>query len=89
MLPDLRAAFNAKWSESAYRDLVQRLELRTGATLNFPISETPCFFPRSLMDTLAATGTQLIEQILNSPDAMRTADAAVPERYRGHGAEAS
>ncbi len=48
------------------------------------------------MDALAATGGRLIEQILNSPDAMRPADAAVPERYRpstalgasGHGAEA-
>jgi hypothetical protein len=62
--------------------------LRTGATLNFPISETPCFFPASLMDTLSATGSQLIEQILNSPDAMRAADGAVPERYRGDTAEA-
>jgi hypothetical protein len=87
VIPELRARFNASWTDARFRDLVQRLELRTGATLNFPISETPCFFPRSLMDTLAATGRQLIEQILNSPDAMRTADAAVPERYRGHGAE--
>lgn len=88
MIPELRARFNASWTDARFRDLVQRLELRTGATLNFPISETPCFFPRSLMDTLAVTGRRLIEQILNSPDAMRTADAAVPERYRGHGAEA-
>ena len=95
MIPDLRAAFNAKWSESAYRDLVHRLETRTGATLDIPISETPCFFPRALMDSLAATGIELIDQILNSPDAMAAADGVVPERYRpstslgtsGHGAE--
>jgi hypothetical protein len=41
------------------------------------------------MDSLAATGIQLIDLILNSPEAMTAADAAVPERYRGHGAEAT
>src|SRR5688500_10004773 len=87
MIPALRTAFNAAWTEQKYRDLIGRLERRTGATLEFPISETPCFFPRSLIDSLASTGIQLIDQILNSPEAMAAADGAVPERYRGHGAE--
>jgi hypothetical protein len=88
VIPALRTSFNASWTEKKYRDLIARLETRTGATLNFPISETPCFFPRSLMDSLASTGIELIDQILNSPEAMTAAEAAVPERYRGHGAEA-
>jgi hypothetical protein len=89
VIPALRAAFNERWTEAQFRDLIRRLEQRTGATLNFPISETPCFFPRSLMDSLAATGNQLIDLILNSPEAMAAADAAVPARYRGDSAEAS
>ena len=88
MIPALRAAFNASWTDAQFRDLIRRLEQRTGATLHFPISETPCFFPRSLMDSLAATGIRLIDLILKSPEAMTAADAAVPERYRGQGAEA-
>ena len=87
MIPALRAAFNASWTEAKYRDLVRRLETRTGATLGFPISETPCFFPRELMRTLADTGLTLLDQILNSPEAMQQADSVVPERYRGVGAE--
>ena len=87
MVPHLRAAFNASWTDTKYRDLILRLEQRTGATLGFPISETPCFFPRPLMDSLAATGVTLLDQILNSPDAMSQADAVVPERYRGQSAE--
>ncbi len=82
MIPELRASFNAAWTEARYRDLVARLEQRTGATLGFPISETPCFLPRSLMTTLGATGLTLINQILDSPAAMAAADAAVPERFR-------
>ncbi len=96
MIPNLRAAFNAQWSEEAYHDLVRRLEVRTGATLEFPISETPCFLPRSLMSTLAATGAALINQVLDDPEAREAADRVVPERYRpsaslgasGFGAEA-
>ena len=87
MIPHLRTAFNDSWTEAKYQDLIRRLELRTGATLGFPISETPCFFPQSLMSSLAATGLELVHQILDNPDAMAAADAAVPDRFKGPGAE--
>ena len=87
MIPNLRAAFNASWTERQYRDFINRLEMRTGASLGFPLSETPCFFPRSLMDALASTGLELLDQILGSPEAIAAANAIVPERYRGPGAE--
>src|SRR5688572_28367879 len=88
VIAQLRQSFNESWSERKYRDVIGRLERRTGSTLEFPISETPCFFPRSLIDSLASTGIQLIDQILNSAEAMKAADTAVPERFRGQGAEA-
>ena len=88
MIPELRSKFNASWTEEKYRDLVHRLETRTGATLGFPLSETPGFLPRSLMSALASTGLTLLDQILESPDAMAEADAVVPERFKGTGAEA-
>ena len=82
MIPSLREPFNQSWSEARYRDLIARLEARTGATLGFSISETPCFFPRSLMDELSATGLELVEQILGSPEARAAALAAVPARFQ-------
>ena len=88
MIPALRTAFNASWTEAKFHDLVRRLETRTGAPLGFPISETPCFFPQSLMRQLASTGLELVHQILDNPDAMAAADKAVPDRFRGPGAEA-
>ena len=88
MIPALRARFNESWTEQKYRDLVHRLEARTAATLDFPISETPGFFPHALLSTLASTGLTLLNQILDSPEAMADAAAIVPERYRGAGAEA-
>ena len=88
MINSLRQQFNASWSERAYRDLVARLETRTGTTIGFPISETPCFFPRSLIDELSATGLELVEQILSNPRARAAARAAVPDRFHGPNAEA-
>jgi hypothetical protein len=87
VIPHLRTAFNESWTEAKYQDLVRRLELRTGATLGFPISETPCFFPQSLMSSLASTGLELVDQILANSDTMAAADAVVPDRFRGAGAE--
>jgi hypothetical protein len=87
VIPALRQAFNASWTDAKYRDLIRRLELRTGATLGFPISETPCFFSQSLMSSLGATGLDLVHQILDNDDAMSAARSAVPERFDGPGAE--
>ncbi len=88
MIPELRKSFNQSWTEAAYRELVARLEARTGATLGFPISETPCFFPRPLMDELSATGLELVTQVLDNPAARAAALAAVPARFHGPNAEA-
>lgn len=87
MISSLREPFNASWTEAQFQDLIRRLELRTGAALGFAISETPCFFPRALMDSLADTGVTLVDQLLNSPEIMAASNAAVPERYRGESAE--
>ncbi len=87
MIPNLRHSFNQSWSEARYRDLTARLELRTGVTIGFSISETPCFFSRSLMDELSATGLELVAQLFDSADARAAALAAVPERFRGPNAE--
>jgi len=87
MIKSLRQQFNASWSEPAYRDLLARLEAHAGAAPGFPISETPCFFPRSLMDELSATGLELVGQILDNPAARTAALSAVPERFRGANAE--
>jgi len=82
LIPNLRQSFNASWTAGAYRDLLAILEARTGARPGFPISETPCFFSRSLMDELSATGLELVGQLLGNADARAAALAAVPERFR-------
>ena len=82
MIPPLRARFNASWTEARYQTLLMHLQARTHGSIDFPVSETPCFFPRTLVDQLADVGVALIEQAL-AGDAAAAAARAVPERFRG------
>src|SRR4029453_7550929 len=85
MIPSYRNAFNASWTDARYESLHTTLERRSGAPLGFHLSETPCFYPRSLMNQLAAVGAELVQQSL-SGEAGRAGAEVVPERYRGPGA---
>ncbi|MBA3269989.1 MAG: hypothetical protein H0T71_05710 [Acidobacteria bacterium] len=82
MIPALRQRFNASWSESQYAALMAHLQHHTSGRIEFPISETPCFFPRMLVDQLAAIGTELIQQSMTGDAAAAAADV-VPDRFRG------
>lgn len=77
----LREAFNASWTEERYAQMREALVRRAGP-VEFPISETPCFFPSALMHELAQTGAELTRQAL-SGDAAAEATRVVPDRFRG------
>src|SRR5688572_24855628 len=85
MIPDVRRAFNAQWSEERHRQFTAALTARAGVPIEFPLSETPCFFPRALVDELAVTGEELVRQSL-AGEARAAAEAVVPDRFRGPGA---
>jgi hypothetical protein len=87
MLPALRERFNAAWTQARYDAMLSSLQQRTGGRIEFPISETPCFFPRGLIERLGAVGRELIEQAM-SGEAARAAAAVVPARFRGAASEA-
>ena len=81
MIPALRQAFNAAWTEARYGALRTRLQQRTAGSIEFPVSETPCFFPSPLIDEMAATGRDLIRQAM-SGEAAKAAASVVPARFR-------
>jgi hypothetical protein len=83
MVEPFRTEFNERlFSDARYAELKERLNRRTRAEIEFQISETPCFFPRALMDEMAATGRRLIHQLIDSPAYMELSDGAIPEEYR-------
>jgi hypothetical protein len=82
MIPSLRQKFNASWTQAQYDALMADLQSRTHGSIAFPISETPCFYPRDLIDDVAAIGVELIRQALAGETAAAAA-RVVPERFRG------
>ncbi|MGA2593174.1 MAG: hypothetical protein ABSH32_24935, partial [Bryobacteraceae bacterium] len=80
MIPALRDRFNAGYTPEKYRNFLARLEAACGAPMGFRHSETPCFFPASLVDRMARDGCDLIRQ-LTTPEYRAISRQAVPPRY--------
>jgi hypothetical protein len=85
LLPDLRRRFNASFTPERYQAFVAALEQSCGAEIHFRVSETPCFFPRELMDRFSATGAELIHQLMNNPEYRRASDATIPPEFNAPG----
>ena len=88
MVPALRTAFNTRWREERYDAFLDGIRKRVGVPIEFPLSETPCFLPRDLVESLSRAGEELILQSV-SGRAAEAAAGVVPERFRGAGAGAT
>ena len=82
MLQPYRDQFNAQFSPAKYADLLACLNQATRTSIEFRVCETPCFFPKSLIDQLADTGSILTHQLLDNPDYRRASDQTIPDQYR-------
>ncbi len=83
MLQAYRKRFNEEqFSAERYRELLSRLEERTRSPIEFRVCETPCFFPKELLESLVETGRKLIHQLIDSPEYMRRSEETIPPKYR-------
>jgi hypothetical protein len=82
VLPELRQAFNHDYRPERYQALLEDCARQARAPLEFRISETPCFFPRSLMQRIANTGAELTDHLLGDAAFLKASEEAVPERFR-------
>jgi hypothetical protein len=82
VLPELRQAFNHDYRPERYQALLEDCARQARAPMEFRISETPCFFPRSLMQRIANTGAELTHQLLGDAAFLKASGEAVPERFR-------
>jgi len=81
MIPALRDRFNRDYSPEKYRRFLEALDSSCGAKVNFRVCETPCFFPRALVERLARAGREMIHQLVGDPAYRRASDAAVPPSF--------
>lgn len=81
MIPSLRRQFNHNFSPEKYQTFLRRIDEACGTHVQFRLSETPCFFPKELIDRMARDGDALIRQLVDNPQYRTKSDAAVPAEF--------
>jgi hypothetical protein len=82
MIPTLRKPFNARFTPEKYQAFLRRIEDACGTRAQFRLSETPCFFPKSLLERMADDGKELIRQLVESPEYYARSEASIPSEFR-------
>ncbi len=82
MIPFHRQQFNREYSEAKYARFLALLQARCGEPTPFRHSETPCFVPANLVETMARYGREMVEQLLANPRYQEDSRAAIPAEYR-------
>ena len=88
MLASARDHFNKSFTEERYRAFIEAVTARAGVPVEFRLSETPCFFPATLMQSLIGAAQDMTSQLLNDAAYRKAADTIVPEQFRLSGGEA-
>ncbi len=82
MIPTLRQAFNAGFTQEKYDRVRHEMTERCGMEVPFPLCETPCFFPKALVERMGEDGKILIRQLVENPDYRQRSEASIPARFR-------
>jgi len=81
MIPALRERFNRDFTPENYRAFLAALDAACGTHVKFRVCETPCFFPRTLVERLAAAGSEMIHQLVDDPAYREASRAAIPAEF--------
>jgi hypothetical protein len=81
MIPSLRKQFNAGFSSEKYRAFLRRIDDACGTHVQFRLSETPCFFPKALLERMDRDGKELIRQLVESPEYRARSNASIPAEF--------
>lgn len=84
MIPSLRQQFNSNFKPEKYGAFLRRVDEICGTHVQFRLSETPCFFPKTLLDRMASDGEELIRQLVDNPNYRAKSDEAVPAEFKVH-----
>src|SRR5579859_1262233 len=82
MIPSLRQQFNSGFTPEKYRAFLRQIDEACGTHVQFRLSETPCFFPKELLDRMAADGENLIRQLVDNAQYRAKSDEAVPAEFK-------
>ncbi len=80
MIPPLRQAYNASYTNDRYSSYQRRLEERGGIEIPFRLAESPVFLPPELRDEMVEASLEIFRQ-LSTPAALERSRAAVPAAF--------
>jgi hypothetical protein len=86
MVPDIRRAYNADFTQKRYEDMVRDLERDAGCPSIFRICETPLFLSERLTRELIAASDEVLG-FVTSEEYLKQSDRAVPPHLRVPGDE--
>jgi len=80
MIPSLRKRFNANFTAAKYQAFLKRMDECSGTPVKFRLAETPCFFPKPLLDQMSRYGEELIRQ-LDTDEYRRASFESIPPEF--------
>ena len=86
MVPDIRRAYNADFTQQRYEEMVRDLERDAGCPSIFRICETPLFLSERLTRELIAAADEVLG-FVTSEEYLKQSDRAVPPHLRVPGDE--
>jgi hypothetical protein len=82
MIRALRTQFNRSFTPEKYQTFLRRIDDTCGTHVQFRLSETPCFFPKTLLDRMVDDGKVLLRQLVESPEYLARSSSSIPEEFR-------
>jgi hypothetical protein len=82
LIKSCRQKFNQSWTPQKFARFRAILQSECGEDQPFRHSETPCFFPASLIDRIASYGVEMVQQLLADSHYTEASRAEIPEAYR-------
>lgn len=80
MIPELRAQYNAHFTNTRYQQFLQALEAAAGVKIEFRPCETPVFLPLDLLAEMQRAGKELIAQLC-TPEYLAASERAIPAAF--------
>ncbi len=81
MIPSLRRQFNQNFTSEKYQTFLRQIDDACGTHVQFRLCETPCFFPKQLIEQMAEDGKELIRQLVDSPEYLAHSDESIPAEF--------
>jgi len=81
MVPALRKRFNSEFTPEKYRTFLEGVDRECGTHVKFRNSETPCFYPKTLLEQMAGYGAELVHQLVGNAGYLAASQKSIPPPF--------